>query len=398
MNVAAAQEFMQGVGIDGWLTRDYRYTNPVFWQLFGRQVGHMTRPVWLSVPARGEPLLLVHDIDAGHFPDGSPEIIRFTNRLSMLEGLQKLLKACGGNNPVIAMEYSELYQLPRVGRVDAGTIELVRSLGGKVVSSGDVLQFTTERWSPWQLDTHRYAVERLTRVVKEAYQFAGENIRWKLTEHDLAEHIRGRFDRLGLEYELGPTVAFNEHSSDPHYEAKPDQSAVIRREGWLLIDLWARKKLKPGESDEQAISADITWVAKLGKPPTEEQVHVFNTVKQARDEAFNFLETAVLEGRYPEGWEVDRVARGVITRAGFGDYFIHRLGHSLGHEVHSNGVNLDDWETHDTRKVIDGVGVTIEPGIYLPEFGVRLEMDVYMGPDGPEITGERQDEIVQVET
>jgi Xaa-Pro aminopeptidase len=201
-----------------------------------------------------------------------------------------------------------------------------------------------------------------------------------------------------LEYDDGPVVAFNEHSSDPHYDPSPTGSAVIRREGWLLIDLWGRKKLQPGEATGQAISADITWVAKLGKPPTEKQAEVFDAVRSARDSAFDFLEQAVLDGRYPEGWELDRVARDVIDKAGYGDYFVHRLGHSLGHEVHSNGVNLDDWETHDTRKVIDGVGVTIEPGIYLPEFGVRLEMDVYMGPDGPEITGERQDEIVQVET
>jgi Xaa-Pro aminopeptidase len=397
-NLTAAQEFMREAGIDGWLTRDYRYSNPIFWQALGREIGHLTRPVWLMVPANGEPSLLAHDIDAARFPEDAPKIRRFANRETMVLGLQELLRSTGSDTPKLAMEYSELYQLPRVGRVDAGTIELVRSLGAKVVSSGDVLQHATERWSEFQLETHRFAVERLTRIVKEAYAFAGENIRWKLTEHDLAEHIRGRFDRLGLEYPDGPTVAFNEHSSDPHYEAKPGSSAVIRRDGWLLIDLWGRKKLAHGKSDERAISADITWVAKLGGPPTDKQAEVFNVVKNARDAAFDFLDASVLEGRYPEGWEVDRVAREVIGKAGYGDYFIHRLGHSLGYEVHSNGVNLDDWETHDTRKVIDGIGITMEPGIYLPEFGVRLEMDVYMGPDGPEITGERQDEIVRVET
>lgn len=393
-----AQTFMQQNGIDGWLTRDYRYTNPVFWQAYGSHVENVTRPVWLLIPANGEPALLAHDVDTGRFENFDWTVTGYSSRDSMIDALKRLMAATGSVNPKLAMEYSELYQLPRVGRVDAGTIELVRSLGATVVSSGDVIQFATERWSVNQLETHRFAVNTLTRIVKDAFTFAGENVRWALTEHDLAEHIRGRFDRLGLEYDDGPVVAFNEHSSDPHYEPKPESSAVIRREGWLLIDLWGRKRPETSAEDEPAISGDITWVAKLGGPPTEKQQEVFEAVRNGRDSAFEFLENEVLAGNTPEGWQVDRVARDVIGKAGFGDYFVHRLGHSLGNEVHSNGVNLDDWETHDTRKVIEGVGVTIEPGIYLPEFGVRLEMDVFMGPDGPEITGERQDEIFRIET
>lgn len=388
---------MLGHGIDGWLTRDYRYTNPVFWQAYGTSVQNVTRPVWLMMPAQGDALLLAHEVDTGRFVDSPATVTGYSSRDSMIEGVKGLLAATGSDRPTLAMEYSELYQLPRVGRVDAGTIELVRSLGATVVSSGDLMQHATERWSEYQLGTHRFAVERLTRIVKEAFTFAGENVRWALTEHDIAEHIRGRFDRLGLEYEDGPVVAFNEHSADPHYEPVPDGSAVIRRDGWLLIDLWGRQR-QGADSPEPAISGDITWVAKFGGPPTERQQTVFNAVRQARDAAFEFLESETFAGNVPQGWQVDRVARDVITGAGFGDHFVHRLGHSLGHEVHSNGVNLDDWETHDTRQVIEGVGVTIEPGIYLPDFGVRLEMDVYMGPDGPEVTGERQDEIYRVET
>lgn len=387
---------MQQNGIDGWLTRDYRYTNPVFWQAFGEHIENVTRPVWLLIPANGEPQLLAHDVDTGRFEGFPGPVSGFSSRDSMVAELKRLIGSVGQSEPTLAMEYSKLYQLPRVGRVDAGTIELVRSMGAKIVSSGDVIQYATERWSENQLETHRFAVKALTRIVKEAFAFAGENVRWALTEHDLAEHIRGRFDRLGLEYDDGPVVAFNEHSSDPHYEPKPGSSAVIRREGWLLIDLWGRKRQVPGS--EPAISGDITWVAKLGGPPTERQQQVFEAVRNGRDAAFEFIESEVLAGNTPEGWQADRVARDVIAGAGFGDYFVHRLGHSLGNEVHSNGVNLDDWETHDTRKVIEGIGVTIEPGIYLPEFGVRLEMDVFMGPDGPEITGERQDEIFQIET
>ena len=260
-----------------------------------------------------------------------------------------------------------MYELPRVGRVDAGTIELVRSLGPEVVSSGDVIQHATERWSEKQLASHMTAVESLHEIVIEAFEFVGENVRWKLTEHDVAEFIRGRFDRAGLVTGDGPVVAFEEHSSDPHYEPAPGSSAVIRRNGWLLIDLWARL------DEQDSIYADITWNAHVGGPPTAEQQQVFDVVAAARDAGFRFLEEAVLDGRHPEGWEVDSAARQVISEAGYAGYFVHRLGHSLGREVHSNGVNLDGWETRDTRKVIEGVGVTIEPGIYLPDFGVRSE-------------------------
>ncbi|HIF73277.1 MAG TPA: M24 family metallopeptidase [Dehalococcoidia bacterium] len=387
-----AREFLQSTGTDGWLTRDYRYTNPVFEAALGKRVEHLTRPVWLWIPADGDPQLLAHEVDAGRFPADSSPIAAYGSRVQMVAGLKTLV----GSATKVAMEYSPLYALPRVARVDAGTIELIRSLGPEIVSSGDVIQYSTERWTPDQLQSHFFAVSALDRIVRQTFQYVGENIRWALTEHDIAEHIRGKFDRAGLEFDDGPVVAFNEHSSDPHYDPQPGEAAVIRREGWLLIDLWARKK--PESPDDRNISADITWTAKLGEPPTAKQQEVFNAVTGARDAAFDLLETRVLEGDNPKGWELDRAARDVIEKAGYGEYFVHRLGHSLGYEVHSNGVNLDDWETHDTRTVINGVGVTIEPGIYLPEFGVRSEMDVYLGEDGPEVTGKRQTEILQVET
>lgn len=387
-----AQVYLQASGIDGWLTRDYRYTNPVFESALGYRVDHLTRPVWLWIPSSGKPRLLAHDVDTGRFPETSPNVTGYANRLQMVEQLSKMV----GSASKVAMEYSPLYELPRVGRVDAGTVELIRSLGPEIVSSGDVIQFATERWTPEQLQSHFFAVDALDNIVKQTFKYVGENIRWALTEHDIAEHIRGRFDRAGLEFDDGPVVAFNEHSSDPHYDPKPGESAIIRREGWLLIDLWGRKK--PEHEGQRNISADITWTAKLGEEPTGEQQKVFSTVTSARDAAFQLLEDRVLSGDNPAGWELDQAAREVIDKAGYGEYFVHRLGHSLGYEVHSNGVNLDNWETKDTRTVINGIGVTIEPGIYLPEFGVRSEIDVYLGEDGPEITGKRQTEIVRIET
>ena len=386
--IESAQEFIRASGMRGWLTRDYRYTNPVFLSALGTHVENLTRPAWLYIPGDGDPVVIAHEVDAGRFPPGSPPIRRYSNRDSMVDALRDALPRSGQ----VAMEYSPMYELPRVGRVDAGTIELVRSLGPEVVSSGDVIQHATERWSEKQLASHMTAVESLHAIVNEAFEFVGENVRWALTEHDVAEFIRGRFDRAGLVTEDGPVVAFEEHSSDPHYEPAPGSSAVIRRNGWLLIDLWARV------DEEDSIYADITWNAHVGGPPAAEQQQVFDVVAAARDAGFRFLEEAVLDGRHPEGWEVDSAARQVISQAGYADYFVHRLGHSLGREVHSNGVNLDGWETRDTRKVIQGVGVTIEPGVYLPEFGVRSEIDVYMSPDGPIVTGDVQQEVIVIET
>ena len=386
--ITQAQEFMRAAGISGWLTRDYRYSNPVFEAALGVHVDHLTRPVWLYIPAEGDAALLAHEVDAGRFPEASPPIRRYGSRASMLARLRETLPSSGQ----VAMEYSPMYELPRVGRVDAGSVELVRSMGPEVVSSGDVIQHATERWTEAQLASHVYAVENLTAVVKEAFDFAGQNVRWKLTEHDVAEFIRGRFDRLGLVTADGPVVAFNENSSDPHYEPTPERAAVIRRKGWLLIDLWARR------DEADSIYADITWTASLGGPPDETQQKVFDAVTNARDAAFAFLEREIRRGRHPQGWEVDAAARQVVDDAGYADYFTHRLGHSLGREVHSNGVNLDGWETRDTRAVIKGVGVTIEPGVYLPEFGVRSEVDVFISPGGPVITGEAQRQAYVIDT
>ena len=387
--IESAQEFIRAAGLRGWLTRDYRYTNPVFLAALGTHVDNLTRPVWLYIPGEGDPVVISHEVDAGRFPPDSPRIRRYSNRDSMVAALREALPDCGA----VAMEYSPMYELPRVGRVDAGTIELVRSLGPEVVSSGDIIQHATERWSDKQLESHVSAVDSLHRIVNEAFEFIGENVRWKLTEHDVAEFIRGKYDRAGLTTADGPVVAFDEHSSDPHYEPAPGSSAVIRRKGWLLIDLWARV------DEEDSIYADITWTAHIGGPSTALQQEVFSRRRKGRGiQVSDFLKRLFLTAGTRRDGEVDDAARRVISEAGYGDYFVHRLGHSLGREVHSNGVNLDSWETRDTRRVIQGIGVTIEPGIYLPEFGVRSEIDVFMGHDGPVITGEVQQNIVLIDT
>ncbi|MDP6822604.1 MAG: Xaa-Pro peptidase family protein [Dehalococcoidia bacterium] len=392
--LSGAREYLSEAGIDGWLLQDYRGSNPILWNLIGG-VRHITRPCWFMVPTDGDPTLLAHEVDAGRFDsmvesagtDGvRVQVRRFGSRSQMLDELREMLSG----RQRIAMEYSPEAALPRVSRIDAGTVELVRSLGAEVVSSGDVLQYSTERWTPGQRDSHRVAMEGLVRTVHDAFAFIGENINWKLTEHDVAEFIRGRFERLGLVAPDGPIVAVDAHASDPHYEPGPDTSAVVRKNSLVLIDLWA-VSAEPG-----SVFGDITWTGFTGEPGSRHE-EVFRAVAEARDTAVTFMQDAFAEGRELEGWEVDRTARDVIAKSGYADYFVHRLGHSIGFEVHSNGVNLDDWETHDTRKLIPGIAVSVEPGIYLPEFGIRSEIDVFLGEHGPEVTGEVQQQIVRIE-
>ncbi len=392
--LCGAREYLNETGIDGWLLEDYRGSNPILWNLIGG-VRHITRPCWFMVPADGDPILLAHEVDVGRFDpmvesagtDGVQiQVRRFGSRIQMIEELREIVSG----RRRIAMEYSPEAALPRVSRIDAGTVELVRSLGAEVVSSGDVLQYSTERWTPGQRDSHRVAMEGLVRTVHDAFAFIGENINWKLTEHDVAEFIRGRFERLGLVAPDGPIVAVDAHASDPHYDPGPDTSAIVRKNSLVLIDLWA-VSAEPG-----SVFGDITWTGFTGEPgPRHEEV--FRAVAEARDTAVTFMQDAFAEGRELEGWEVDRTARDVIAKGGYSDYFVHRLGHSIGFEVHSNGVNLDDWETHDTRKLIPGIAVSVEPGIYLPEFGIRSEIDVFLGEHGPEVTGEVQQQIVRIE-
>ncbi len=396
----AARKYLADSGLEGWLTRDYRYTNPIFFAALGYRPDHLTRPVWFWISADDSPRLLTHDVDANRFKRDGFDVTVYTSREKMVSELAAMLPKHGR----VAMDYSPMFELPRVARVDAGSVELVRSFGLEVVSSGDVSQYATERWNDAQLASHRYAMSELVSSMHEAFNFVGENVRWKISEHDVAEFIRGRFDRAGLVTDEGPVVAFNENSSDPHYDPQPEGSAIIRRDGWLLIDAWAKpNSIAPFVQDDETndvepVYADITWVAKIGSPPSSEHLEVFDSVRRARDSAYVFMRDRHLRNEPTQGWQVDRVARESIRNDGYGKWFVHRLGHSIGPEVHSNAVNLDDWETHDTRQIITGICTSIEPGIYLPTFGVRSETDVFVSETDVEITGEIQHRIHHIPT
>ncbi len=385
-SIEQAQEFMRKERIDAWLVYDYRDMNPVMWALLGR-VENVTRPCWCLVPAQGEAQLLVHHVDAGRFAHLNIPTATFVNRRQMVSWLRVLLQ---GKNR-LAMEYSPMGEIPRASRVDAGTVELVRDAAScEVVPSADLYQYATQRWSPAQLASHRVAAAKLSAIVLEAFQYIGANLAWGPTEWDVAEFIRRRYQEQGLVSPEGPVVAANAHGSDPHYDPRQDTAWAIRRFDWVLIDLWAK------EHGDDAMFADITWVGYVGKEPPEQHRRAFEAVIGARDAALDHMERTLRAGRRLQGWQVDRVARRYIADAGLGKYFTHRLGHSLGREVHSDAVNLDSWETRDTRRLLPGIAVTIEPGVYPPAFGVRSEIDVYIGERGPEVTTTVQREIVRI--
>ena len=396
-----AQQFLTQEGIPGWLIYDYRHSNPVFWQVVAPS-GHVTRPCFLFIPDSGRPRLLTHHVDAGKFAPAASagagaeesglelELLVYSSRQTLLDYLGQLL----AGQPRVAMEYSAHNALPRVSRVDAGTVELVRSLGPEVVSSADLMQYATQRWTPAQLAGHQRAADKLGRIVNEAFRRIGERLAGQPadgpTEYEIAEFIRRRFREEGLEAADGPIVSVNAHCSDPHYEPEAVGSSVIRPGDWALIDLWAR------EATAESVYADITWTAYVGDRAPESRQRIFDIVTGARDAALQYLKDCFADGTAVQGWQADAVARRYIAERGYGDYFTHRLGHSISYEVHGEAVNLDGFETHDTRRIIPGVGFSIEPGIYLPEFGVRSEIDAYMSENGPYATSPVQREVVLI--
>ena len=381
-----AQEHLLSEEIDGWLLYDYRGMNPIFWDAVG-PIANVTRPCWLWVPVSGAPMLLVSYVDQGRFGYLGIETLLWVSRSQMRNRLRELLRG----TRVVAMEYSRDGALPRVSWVDAGTVEMVRGLGVEVVSSGDTVQYATQRWSGADLLSHREAAGRLDSIVQDAFRYIGERLSERPTEYDVAEFIRSRFREEGMEAPDGPIVAVNEHGADPHFDPTPANSHAITWGDWVLIDLWARME------GEENMYADITWTGYVGDTVPSEHREVFEVVVGARDAAVAAIAEHFEQGRRPQGWEIDKVARDYIDDAGYGERFSHRLGHSIGREVHGNAVNLDSWETHDTRRLIPGIATSVEPGIYLPgKFGVRSEIDVYISEDGPVVTTAIQREPVMI--
>ncbi len=390
MDLKNAQLTMQQENIDCWLVHDFQSTNPIMAQLLPNP-GFLSRRIFLVIPAEGEPVLLGSRIDNDTIR-GFPYPARFY--VSWQEMQAKLTNLLADYN-TIGLDYSPDCAIPVSSRIDAGTLEFIRGLGKSVVSAANVFQSAAAVWSEAALKAHLEDCARVAQIKDEAFQFIKARLQADepVTEYDVQQFIMQQFAAGGLETPYPPIVGVNANSGDPHYSPSKTRFASIKKGDWILIDLWARR---PGHD---YIFSDITWVGFAGPEPLAKHQEIFEIVRNARDEAINFLNAETASGKPIEGWQVDDAVRQVIDGAGYGQYFFHRTGHSLGpgSNTHGQGANIDNLETHDTRKLMPGIGFSIEPGIYLPEFGVRSEINVYMAAGGPQVTTPVQQEIICLE-
>jgi Xaa-Pro aminopeptidase len=394
MDIPALQSALGEAKLDGWLLYDFHGQNPTAVAALGLE-GHMLSRRWFYlVPRSGEPRVLIHAIEAGSFPADIPGRRRtYASWQSQRDELGGLLGSLR-RGARVAMEYCSLGAIPTLSRVDAGMLELVRSFGVEVVSSGDLVQRFLCRWDDEQLASHRRALDAIDAAKDAAFSRIGEGHRrgQEPLETEVQRFLLDRFEEADLETDHPPIVAVNGHAGDPHYEPSDRTPTPIRRGDLVLIDLWARGK-RPRD-----VFADITWVGFCGDRPPARLEEIFRITTEARDKGLVALEQAFREGRTLCGFEVDRVVRDHIASGGYGERFVHRTGHSIGTRVHGDGANLDDLETHDTRPLVTGLGFSIEPGIYLPEqgLGVRSEIDVFLSADGPKVFGPVQRELVRI--
>ena len=357
LDVAAVQAALRDDGLDAWLLYDFHGSNPIASRLAGLNgSGAMNTRRWFYLlPAVGEPRALVHAIERHNLDGLAGTKAVYAGRLELEDGLQRLLSGLR----TIAMEYSPGCSIPYVSRVDAGTVELIRELGIEIASSGDLVQRFEAAWDAEALRTHRTASERLHRIKDRAFEAVARGVRDSSgpTEHTIRTAMLSWFESEELMTDDGPVVATQENTASPHYQPTAAAHRAIGSEEVVLLDLWGKLRA-PG-----AVYADITWMGYTGRQVPEGIARAFAAVREARDAATALVQSAVREGRILRGWEVDRAARNVVDAAGFGAHFVHRTGHSLGVEVHGTGVNMDDYETRDDRRLLPGAGFTIEPGI-----------------------------------
>lgn len=382
------QQMLTEQQIDGWLLYDFRKSNPLAYTLLEIPPGKTTRRFFYWIPQKGEPVKILSPIEP-HVLDHLPGKIWLYKKW---EELEKLLFSLTLGQSKVAMEYSPYNALPVLSKVDAGTIELIRRNGTEVVSSANLLQHYTSVWTEEQLKSHLEAADLLDGIVNQTWSFIETSLQAHkpLSEYQVQQFMLELMSRYECVTADPPTCAVNAHSADPHYTPTIERAYQIRPGDFILLDLWCKK------DNLGAVYADITRVGVAAVQSKEKQQAIFQLVKSARDEATFFVKERYETGQAIQGWEVDQKCRDVLTAAGYQDYFVHRTGHNIGEEVHGPGANLDNFETHDFRLLLPGTCFSIEPGIYLPnEFGVRLEYDVYLNPQGiVQITGGIQEELI----
>lgn len=393
MRLQEIQEALREEGLDGWLFFDHHLRDPLAYRVLQFEAARTpTRRWYYFVPAQGEPKALVHRVEP-HMLDALPgKKTLYSGWESQTQGLQDLLQGCHR----IAMQYSPECAIPYVAMVDGGTLELVRKTGVDVLTSANLIQLFEARWTDEQFETHLEAGRRVDRIRAAAFEHIGAHLRLgqrsgrPITEWHVNRFIRAEFEKAGMVTDHGPIVGVNANMSDPHYEPSEERNQPIRPGDAVLIDMWAKLD-QPG-----AVYYDITWTGFCGADPPEALQNVFSIVRDARDKAVERVKSAVAKHEILHGYDVDDAARNYIVQHGYGEQFVHRTGHSIGEEVHGTGANMDNLETHDERRIIPGTCFSVEPGVYLPEFGIRAEVNVFVSASEARTTGEVQSELVKI--
>jgi Xaa-Pro aminopeptidase len=388
MDLSAIQQALRERNMDAWLFYDHHHRDPIAYRVLGLPDGLMVTRRWFYViPAKGDPVKLVHKIEAGHLDTLPGAKRQYAGWQELFDSLKTLLAGYRD----IAMQYSPNNLVFTVSLVDAGTVDLIRGLGKNVVSSQDLIAQFEATLNADQIKTHFAARDVIDSVTAAAFQEIGRRVRNGGThEHEIQQFFMEAFQRENMVTDDPPIVAVNANSGNPHYEPGAGHPVPIREGDLVLLDVWAKKNT-PG-----AVYYDITWTGFVGKTPSDRHREIFKIVSEARDLGVKTVQDAISAGKSIAGWEVDRAVRGHIKKAGYGEYFIHRTGHSIGTDVHANGANMDDLEIHDERRILPNSLFSIEPGIYLPEFGVRLEVNVLVRPGSAEVTGKIQRELVTI--
>jgi Xaa-Pro aminopeptidase len=394
MHLDAMQSALREAGLDGWLFYDHHHRDPIALQILSLDPKVMiTRRWYYFIPATGKPRKLVHRIEQGRLDVLPGTRALYSSWQELHAGLATLLEGAQR----IAMQYSPNNDILYISMVDAGTVEFLRSLGKEIVTSADLVSHFAAVLTSDQVNSHAIAQRMIDSIVAEAWHEVSRRLRPAsgslhalFTEYDLVAWLREAMRRENLVWESGPDVSVNANTSDSHYEPTATHSLPIREGDFLLIDIWART------GSPTSIFYDITWTAVVGREPTEREQLVFSTVRQARDAAISLVTDAFAVNRPIHGFEADDAARSVIREAGFGEYFTHRTGHNIAHQIHGPGANLDNLETHDVRLLLPNTCFSVEPGIYLPEFGVRSEIDMLTAPGKAWVTGRVQQELVRI--
>ena len=371
---AELTEALAEAGADGWLLFDFHGLNPVAARVLGLG-GLSTRRLFVLLPREGEPVAVAHRIELQPL-DGFP------GRVIPYAGWQELHAALGGlvQGRTLAMEISPEDAVPYLDRVPFGVVELLRRLGATIVPSAPLVTRFAARWTPAEVEDHRVAAEVLASVARAELARAVSEGDAGLTESALQARVVQAAEARGLVFDTRPIVGFGANAANPHYEPHPGRDATLRRGEVVLLDLWAGRSLT-------TVFADQTWMGFAGAAPPERVRQVWRVVRDARDAAIATIQAAAAAGRPVAGYEADRAARGVIEAAGYGSAFVHRTGHSIDRDLHGSGPHIDDFETHDDRRLGPGIGFSVEPGVYLTgEFGVRSEVNMYWGAGGPEVT------------